>query len=76
MGQVPREYRTSSGGCPSCDLARGYQRRPRYPKHWVSIQMKHNQPINSDSEKRRSFVALLFAAGYEAHQMRYKDGTP
>lgn len=26
--------------------------------------MKHNQPINQDSEKRRSFVALLFAAGY------------
>ncbi len=24
----------------------------------------HNKPINSDSKKRRSFVALLFAAGY------------
>jgi len=26
--------------------------------------MTHNKPINSDSKKRRSFVALLFAAGY------------
>jgi hypothetical protein len=24
----------------------------------------HNKPINSDSKKRRSFVALFFAAGY------------
>ena len=27
--------------------------------------MTHNKPINPDSKKRRSFVALLFAAGYD-----------
>jgi hypothetical protein len=26
--------------------------------------MRSNKPINPDSKKRRSFVALLFAAGY------------
>ena len=30
----------------------------------MSRAMPSNKPINSDSKKRRSFVALLFAAGY------------
>ena len=29
--------------------------------------MTHNNRIYSDSKKRRSFVALLFSAGYAKH---------